>query len=81
MSRECPLRARYLNYIEVFLEENDEWQFHFSKVTDIHWNSKKRLLDVTINPPCCVGIFVCFLAVLIFTSNFAVSEVPKCDVS
>lgn len=22
--------------IEVFLEENDEWQFHFSKVTEIH---------------------------------------------
>ena len=56
MSRECPLRARYLYFIEVFLEENDEWQFHFSKVTDIHWNSEKRLLDVTINPPCCVGI-------------------------
>lgn len=42
--------------IEVFLEENDEWQFHFSKVTEIHWNSEKRQLDVTINPPCCVGI-------------------------
>lgn len=35
---------------EVFLEENDEWQFHFSKVTEIHWNSEKRQLDVTINP-------------------------------
>ena len=34
--------------IEVFLKENDEWQFHFSKVTDIHWNSEKRQLDVTI---------------------------------
>ena len=42
--------------IEVFLKENDEWQFHFSKVTEIHWNSEKRQLDVTINPPCCVGI-------------------------
>ena len=42
--------------IEVFLEENDEWQFHYSKVTEIHWNSEKRQLDVTINPPCCVGI-------------------------
>ena len=42
--------------IEVFLEENDEWQFHNSKVTEIHWNSEKRQLDVTINPPCCVGI-------------------------
>lgn len=42
--------------IEVFLEENDEWQFHFSKVTEIHWNNEKRQLDVTINPPCCVGI-------------------------
>lgn len=28
----------------------------FSKVTEIHWNSEKRQLDVTINPPCCVGI-------------------------
>ena len=42
--------------IEVFLEEPDEWQFHFSKVTEIHWYSEKRQLDVTINPPCCVGI-------------------------
>ena len=36
--------------IEVFLEENDEWQFHFSKVTEIHWDSEKKQLDVTINP-------------------------------
>ena len=42
--------------IEVFLEENDEWQFHFSKVTEIHRKSEKRQLDVTINHPCCVGI-------------------------
>ena len=42
--------------IEVFLKENDEWQFHFSKVTENHWNSEKRQFDVTINPPCCVGI-------------------------
>ena len=42
--------------IEVFLEENAEWQFHFSQVTEIHWNSEKRQLDVTVNPPCCVGI-------------------------
>lgn len=42
--------------IEVFLEENDEWQFHFSKVTEIHWNSEKSLLDVTIKPTYCVGI-------------------------
>ena len=28
----------------------------FSKVTEIHWESEKRQLDVTINPPCCVGI-------------------------
>ncbi len=42
--------------IEVFLEENNEWLFHFSKLTEIHWNSEKRQLDVTINPLCCVGI-------------------------
>lgn len=42
--------------IEVFLKENDEWQFHFSKVTEIHWYSEKRRLDVTINTPCCEGI-------------------------
>lgn len=42
--------------IEVFLKEPDEWQFHFSKVTEIHWGSEKRQLDVTINPPCCEGI-------------------------
>ena len=42
--------------IEIFLEDNDEWQFHFSKVTEIHWNSERRALDVAINPPCCVGI-------------------------
>lgn len=42
--------------IEVFLEENDKWQFHFSKVTEIHWNSEKSLLDVTIKPTCCIGI-------------------------
>jgi hypothetical protein len=42
--------------IEIFLEDNDEWQFHFSKVTEIHWNSERRALDVTINSPCCVGI-------------------------
>ena len=48
--------SQKIENIEVFLKENDEWQFHFSKVTDIHWNSEKRQLDVTINPPCCVGI-------------------------
>ena len=42
--------------IEIFLEDNDEWQFHFSKVTEILWNSERRALDVAINPPCCVGI-------------------------
>jgi hypothetical protein len=42
--------------IEIFLEDNDEWQFHFSKVTEIHWNSERRALDVAINPPCSVGI-------------------------
>ena len=30
--------------IEVFLEENDEWQFHFSKVTEIHGTARKDSL-------------------------------------
>ena len=45
-----------IEYIEVSLEEPDELQFHLSKVTYIYWNSEKRQLDVTTNPPGCVGI-------------------------
>ena len=27
---------------EVFLEENDQWQFHDSGISDIHWDDKER---------------------------------------
>lgn len=36
--------------MELFLTENDEWQFHDSDIRDIHWNNKKRTLDLTIEP-------------------------------
>ena len=39
-----------------FLKKTMNGNSIFSKVTEIHWNSEKRQLDVTINPPCCVGI-------------------------
>lgn len=42
--------------IEVFLEENDEWQFHDSEISYIHWDDKERLLDVSVKPTYCVGI-------------------------
>ena len=42
--------------IEIFLEENDQWQFHDSGISDIHWDDKVRRLDVTVSPTFCVGI-------------------------
>ena len=36
--------------LEMFLEENDEWQFHDSEIRNIHWNDKSRSLEVTIEP-------------------------------
>lgn len=36
--------------MEVFLTENDEWQFHDSDIRDIHWNNQNRTLDLTIEP-------------------------------
>ena len=42
--------------IELFLEENDKWQFHFSGISDIHWDDKERRLDVSVHPTYCVGM-------------------------
>ena len=42
--------------IEVFLEENDEWQFHDSDISDIHWDNKAGRLDVSVHPTFCVGM-------------------------
>lgn len=42
--------------IEVFLEEKDEWQFHDSEISYIHWEDKERRLDVSVKPTYCVGI-------------------------
>ena len=42
--------------IEIFLEENDQWQFHDSGIRDIHWDDEERRLDVTVCPTFCVGI-------------------------
>ena len=36
--------------MELFLTENDEWQFHDSDIRDIHWNNQNRTLDLTIEP-------------------------------
>ena len=36
--------------MELFLTENDEWQFHDSDICDIHWNNQSRTLDLTIEP-------------------------------
>lgn len=36
--------------MEIFLTENDEWQFHDSDIRDIHWNNQSRTLDLTIEP-------------------------------
>lgn len=36
--------------IEVFLEENDQWQFHDSDINNIHWDDMERRLDVTVCP-------------------------------
>ena len=36
--------------IEVFLEENDQWQFHDSDIKNIHWDDMERRLDVTVCP-------------------------------
>ena len=41
---------RGIENIEVFLEENDQWQFHDSDIRDIHWNNQNRTLDLTIEP-------------------------------
>lgn len=42
--------------IEVFLEENDEWQFHDSEISYVHWDNKERQLDVCVKPTYCVGV-------------------------
>ncbi len=42
--------------IEIFLEENDQWQFHDSNISDIHWDDKERRLDITVCPTVCIGI-------------------------
>ena len=42
--------------IELFLEENDKWLFHFSGISDIHWDDKERRLDVSVHPTYCVGM-------------------------
>ena len=42
--------------IEIFLEENDQWQFHDSGISDIHWDDKVRRLDITVCPTFCKGI-------------------------
>ena len=42
--------------IEVFLEENDQWQFHDSDIKTIHWDDMERRLDVTVCPTVCIGI-------------------------
>ena len=42
--------------IEIFLEDDDQWQFHDSGIRDIHWDDKERQLDVTVCPTFCVGI-------------------------
>lgn len=31
--------------IEIFLEENDQWQFHDSGIRDIHWDDEERRLS------------------------------------
>lgn len=36
--------------MELFLTENDKWQFHDSDIRDIHWNNQNRTLDLTIEP-------------------------------
>ena len=39
--------ARMINgieNIEVFLEENDQWQFHDSDIKNIHWDDMERRL-------------------------------------
>ena len=36
--------------MELFLTENDQWQFHDSDIRDIHWNNQNRTLDLTIEP-------------------------------
>ncbi len=42
--------------IEVFLEENDQWQFHDSDIKAIHWDDMEHRLDVTVCPTFCKGI-------------------------
>ena len=36
--------------MELFLTEDDKWQFHDSDIRDIHWNNQNRTLDLTIEP-------------------------------
>lgn len=36
--------------MELFLTEDDKWQFHDSDIHDIHWNNQNRTLDLTIEP-------------------------------
>lgn len=47
---------RGIENIEVFLEENDQWQFHDSNIKTIHWDDLERRLDVTICRTFCIGI-------------------------
>ena len=42
--------------IEVFLEENDEWQFHDSEISDIHWDDRAKRLVLSLHPTYCVGL-------------------------
>lgn len=36
--------------LELFIDEEDEWNFHDSEIRSIHWDDKTRILDVTVEP-------------------------------
>ena len=36
--------------LEMFLEDDDQWMYNDSEIRNIHWDDKKRTLDVTVEP-------------------------------
>lgn len=36
--------------LEMFLLDDDQWMYHDSEIHNIHWDDKKRTLDVAVEP-------------------------------
>lgn len=36
--------------IEMFLDDNDDWNFHDSEINSFYWDNEKKIMTVTIEP-------------------------------